>query len=101
MQVKPSETPPVIRLVIRTKEGFYYTGHGQGPTTDLKGNYYPPVGKAGEPTFDTKNILFAIKYGDTDSIERLFKNHKIWCIEHNRDDLMALFDECDVLETYT
>lgn len=95
--VKPSERPPVTRYVIRDQNGFYYTGHGQAPSESCPDG----IGESGVPNFDTKNILFAIKYGDTESIDRLYKNFKIWCIERNRNELMDMFDKCDVLETYT
>ena len=101
MEVKPSERPPVTRYVIRNAHGFYYDGHGYGPTMDSRGDYYEGVGESGVPNFNTRNILFAIKYGDTESIEVLIKNHKKWCIDHDRDQLFSLFDTCEVLETYT
>lgn len=93
--VKPSEMPPVMRYVVRNSERFYYDGHGES----VDGG--PPTGEFGVPCFNTKNILFAIKYGDVESIEQMIKNHKKWCIDHNRDDLFHLFDTCEVLETYT
>jgi hypothetical protein len=101
IEVKPAERPPFKRYVIRNAQGFYYDGHGYGPTMDTGGNFYEPVGEAGVPGFNTRNILFAIKYGDTESIEQLIKNHKKWCIDRDRNELFGLFDTCDVLETYT
>lgn len=96
MEVKKSERAPVIRLVIRNAQKFYYDGHGY--MNPINGE---PVGESGVPGFNTNNILFAVKYGDTESIEVLIKNHKKWCIDHDRTDLFALFDTCEVLETYT
>jgi hypothetical protein len=95
VEVKPSEAPPVTRLVIRNALGFYYDGNGY---------QHQDFGKSGEPgvpSFRTTDILFAIKYGDTESIEVLIKNHKKWCIDRDRQDLFGLFDSCEVLETYT
>lgn len=98
---KPSERPPTIRYVIRTPDGFYYTGHGYGLQQDSQGGQYEATGESGVPGFDTKNIMFAVKYGDTVSIEALIKNHKKWCIDQDRQELFDLLDKCDVLETYT
>lgn len=96
IDVKPSERPPVIRYVIRNKEGFYYDGHGQAEEAAMN-----PDVQSGVPHFFTKSILFAIKYGDIASIEALIKNHKKWCIDHDKPDLFGLFDTCEFLETYT
>lgn len=102
MQAKPAERPPVLRYVLRDANGFYYDGHGQAPTMVGK-EYFEGIGEWGVPGFNSKNILFAIKYGDLESIERMVKNHKIWCIEHNRPELADLLDppKCEVVETYT
>lgn len=101
LEVKPSERPPTIRYVIRNAQGFYYDGHGYGPTMSASGEYFEPVGEAGVPGFSTRNILFAIKYGDTQSIEAMIKDFKKWCIDHNREAVLDMFDTCEVLETYT
>jgi hypothetical protein len=101
LEVKPSERPPFTRYVVRNAEGFYYDGHGQAPTMDSQGVFYEGVGKSGVPGFNTRNILFAIKYGDVESIEALIKTHKKWCIDQDKNDLFSLFDTCEVLETYT
>lgn len=100
IEAKPSERPPVIRYVVRNAEGFYYDGHGQAPTLVGK-EYFEGVGEFGVPGFNTRNILFAIKYGDVESVEALIRNHKVWCIQNKREDLFGLFETCDVLETYT
>lgn len=101
MQVKPSERPPFTRYVIRNAAGFYYDGHGQAPTITASGEYYEGAGESGVPGFNTKNILFAVKYGDVESIDALVKTHKKWCIDRDKQDLFNLFETCDVLETYT
>lgn len=99
--VKPAEQPPVTRYVIRNEHGFYYDGHGYGPTMDSGGTYYEPTGESGIPGFNTRNILFAIKYGDTEAIEQMIKTFKKWCIDRDRTDLFNLFETCEILETYT
>lgn len=101
INVKPSERPPITRYVIRNAQGFYYDGHGYGPTLTASGEFFEPVGESGVPGFNTNNILFAIKYGDIESIEALIKTHKKWCIDRDRQDLFGLFDTCEVRETYT
>ncbi len=91
IQTKPSERPPIIRYVIRNAQGFYYDGHGE----------MGDGGEQGVPHFFTQNILFAIKYGDLESIEAMIKTHKKWCIDRDQHALFGMFDTCDVLETYT
>lgn len=80
---KPSEDFPHIRYVVRNAGGLYYDGHDE----------------RGIPGFNTRDILLAVKYGDTESIETLIKNHKKFCID--RDIPGDLFDSCDVLTTHT
>lgn len=99
--VKPAERPPVVRYVLRDPNGFYYSGHGQAPTVDGSGSYYEAIGESGVPGFETRSILFAVKYGDLESVAQLMRNHKHWCIDKNRPELMDLFDKCEVLETHT
>lgn len=102
IDVKPSERPPVTRYVIRNAAGLYYVGQGHGPKLDSQGGAYQEFGpEAGVPFFGTRDILFAIKYGDVESIEALIKNHKKWCIDSDRSDLFNLFESCEFLETYT
>lgn len=68
---------------------------------DGSGGYYEAIGESGVPGFETRNILFAVKYGDLESIQALIRNHKHWCIDKNRLELLDLLDKCDILETYT
>lgn len=101
MEVKPAERPAVKRYVIRNAEKFYYTGHGHQGYRDGGGGEYEPQGEAGVPAFETRNILFAIKYGDTQSIDGMVKQFRAWCILNDRQDLFGLFDTCEIVETYT
>ena len=55
----------------------------------------------GVPGFIARDIRFAIHYGDMESVEAMIKSHRIWCIQNNREDLMPLFDTCEVLATHT
>jgi len=84
LQIKPAEVPPVTRYVIRDENRHYYSGHD--PLTQL-------------PGFTTRDILFAVKYGDIESIERMIKEYKKFCIDS--DIPGTLFDTCEVLATYT
>lgn len=97
IDIKPSESPPYIRYVIRNAGGFYYDGHGSSNEPSVASG----KAEAGVPAFRTTDIMFAAKYGDVQGITDLIKTHKKWCIDRDRQDLFALFDTCEVLETYT
>lgn len=90
IEPKSPERPPMIRYVIRNADKFYYDGHGEAAW-----------GEGAGPHFNTRNELFAVKYGDLIAIEALFKNHKKWCIDADRPDLFDLFDKCEVVTVYT
>jgi hypothetical protein len=83
IQAKPAEDPAHVRYVIRNPEGLYYDGHDE----------------TGIPGFKSRDIMFAVKYGDVESIETMIKTHKKLCID--RDLPGDLFDTCDVLTTHT
>lgn len=83
LPVKPAEDLPSVRYVIRNTKGLFYDGHDE----------------SGWPTFTTRDIYYAGKFGDLESIDMLIKNHKKFCID--KDLPGDLYDSCEIVTTHT
>jgi len=86
MKLVQPEFPAPTRFVIRNDRNYYYTGHGET-------QWGQDIG----PRFKSDEVLDAVKYGDVESVEQMVKNHKKWCIDAGREDLITVFDTCQIV----